>query len=260
MATIMLSKSQARAFFLGGTVVFSVAFLGLTIDTHRKVPAQTRQKNITAEVKAGKKIWEKNNCMGCHTLFGEGAYYAPDLTKVVETRGKEWIKGFIKNPQLLFPGQRKMVKYDFTEEEIDQVIAFLAWCGEVDLNGFPAEPPLKKLMTPAAAPSVALANVELPKIFTEKTCIGCHQILGKGQPGVMMPNTATGEIVPAPVLDDVYKRKSREELVKWISDPQQIKPGSPMPDLVPILVSEEEVEEMVDFLLGLKNGAPSPGK
>lgn len=31
----MLSKSQARAFFVGGTALFSVIFLGLTVDTLR---------------------------------------------------------------------------------------------------------------------------------------------------------------------------------------------------------------------------------
>ncbi len=101
----MLSKSQARAFFLGGTGVFTLAFLGLTIDSHRQIPAQTREENITKQVVAGKKIWENNNCMGCHTLFGEGAYYAPELTKVIERRGKPWLRLFLKDPQKMFPGE-----------------------------------------------------------------------------------------------------------------------------------------------------------
>jgi nitric oxide reductase subunit C len=105
----VLSKSQAKVFFLGGTGVFTAAFLSLTIDTHRKVPAQTRQANITAEVARGKRIWEDNNCMGCHTLFGEGAYYAPELTKAVERRGKPWLRMFLKNPEAMYPNDRKMV-------------------------------------------------------------------------------------------------------------------------------------------------------
>ncbi len=31
------------------------------------------------EVVLGKKVWEDNNCIGCHTLLGEGAYFAPEL-------------------------------------------------------------------------------------------------------------------------------------------------------------------------------------
>jgi nitric oxide reductase subunit C len=67
----------------------------------------------------GKELWESNNCMGCHTILGEGAYYAPELTKVVERRGEAVAAGLPQGPQAMFPGQRKMVQYDFTDEEID---------------------------------------------------------------------------------------------------------------------------------------------
>lgn len=259
----MLTKLQAKVFFLAGTAVFGAIFLVLSIDTHLKVPIQTHAKDITPAVAAGKRIWEQNNCMGCHTLFGEGAYYAPELTKVVDRRGKDWIKTFIKDPAMMFPGQRKMVKYNFTDEQIEHLIAFLDWCGKVDLNGFPAEPPLRKLMQGAAhqgadagaasLPPAVAAKIQLPPIFVQKTCIGCHQILGNGPPGLMMPNAVTGEITPAPVLDLVYQRKTRQELIDWISNPQKIKPGSPMPQLVPGVVSPQEVEQIVDFLLSLKD-------
>ena len=106
----MLSKSAARAFFLLGTLSFSAVFLLLTIDTIRRVPAQTKQQNLTEQVVHGKHLWERNNCMGCHTLLGEGAYYAPELTKVYERRGPEFIKAMLRDPQALYPGQRRMVK------------------------------------------------------------------------------------------------------------------------------------------------------
>ncbi|MCB1191919.1 MAG: cytochrome c [Leptospiraceae bacterium] len=133
----MLSKSQAKFFFVGGTLLFTLIFLGLTVDTMKKIPAQTNSENLTEEVKAGKKLWDKNNCMGCHTLLGEGAYYAPELTKSYERRGEGWLKVFLKDPETFYPGQRKMVKYNFTDTEIDSLIAFLKWIGEIDLNGFP---------------------------------------------------------------------------------------------------------------------------
>ena len=84
----MLTKSQARAFFLGGTLLCGTAFVGLTVDTFQRIPGQTRENEITEEVARGKELWERSNCMGCHTLFGEGAYYAPELTRVVERRGE----------------------------------------------------------------------------------------------------------------------------------------------------------------------------
>ncbi len=134
----MLSKSAARAFFLLGTIGFSAVFLLLTIDTIRRVPAQTKQQNLTEQVVHGKHLWERNNCMGCHTLLGEGAYYAPELTKVYERRGPEFIKAMLRDPQAMYPGQRRMVKYNFTDAEIAALVAFLQWIGDMDLNGFPA--------------------------------------------------------------------------------------------------------------------------
>ena len=92
----MLSKSQARTFFLGGTVVSFAVFLGLSWHSLSvEVPKQTNPEDLTAEVIRGKKLWESNNCMGCHTIFGEGAYYAPELTKVIDRRGQEFVKAVL---------------------------------------------------------------------------------------------------------------------------------------------------------------------
>jgi nitric oxide reductase subunit C len=235
----MLSKSQAKIFFLGGTGVFSAAFLALTIDTHRQVPAQTRQANITEEVARGKRIWEDNNCMGCHTLFGEGAYYAPELTKAVERRGKPWLRLFLKDPAAMFPNDRKMVNYHFKDEQIEDVIAFLEWCGKVDLNGFPAKPPLaEKMKATTSAPVVTTKAI--PVIFDTMACTGCHSLGGKGG--------AAGLALGAPPLDDVYKRKTRDELKVWIADPQKIKPDTKMPKLP---LTPEQVNEIADFLSSL---------
>ena len=135
----MLSKKQARAFFLGGTLVTFLIFIGLTVYSLSEGNDQTNKENLTAEVVRGKEIWESNNCMGCHTILGEGAYYAPELTKVVERRGEGYIKAVLmsKTPwQRADHGNRKMVAYEMTEAEATDVISFFKWIGEIDLNGF----------------------------------------------------------------------------------------------------------------------------
>ena len=140
----MLSKSQAKLFFLGGTALFSLVFLGLTVDTIRQTPARSMEASLDASVLRGRMIWDKQNCMGCHTILGEGAYYAPELTRVMERRDENWVRGFLRNPQAFYPGRRKMVQYDFSEEEITDLIAYLRWMGQVDTNGFPFAPPLRE--------------------------------------------------------------------------------------------------------------------
>jgi nitric oxide reductase subunit C len=132
----MLSKKQARAFFLGGTLVTFLIFIGLTVFSLSKNNDQTHSENLTESVVRGKNIWESNNCMGCHTLLGEGGYYAPELTKVIDRRGKGYIKAVLMTPVPWEPNGRKMVAYGFSEKEANDVIAFFEWIGGIDLNGF----------------------------------------------------------------------------------------------------------------------------
>jgi nitric oxide reductase subunit C len=232
----MLSKSQARQFFVIGTVFFSGIFVWLTIDTAMKVPAQTKQQNLTEGVERGKKIWEKNNCMGCHTLMGEGAYYAPELTKAYERRGPEWLKIFLKDPQAMYPNDRKMVNYHFNDDEIADVIEFLKWIGEMDLNGYPKKPDLVAPVTTSAGiiPTGELAIARPVKY--DQLCSACHSIGGAG-----------GNVGPA--LDGIGGRFDAEFLHNWIKDPASIKPGSTMPKLP---LADEDLEQIVAYLMQLK--------
>ena len=231
----MLSKSAARAFFFIGTIGFSAIFLGLTLDTMRRVPEQTKQHNITPQVVQGKHLWEKNNCMGCHTLLGEGAYYAPELTKVYERRGPEFITAMLRDPQAMYPGQRRMVQYHFSEADMAALVAFLRWIGEMDLNGFPPKPTLLPVAVPVASQGNAVARLERPKVFNQ-LCIACHSLGGQG--GVV-----------GPALDDVGSRRNYDNLVVWLTDPQQVKPGTLMPKLP---LSEPDIAELASFLSQLK--------
>ncbi len=132
----MLSKKQARAFFLGGTFVTFLIFIGLTIYSFSDAQDQSNYEAITEQVVRGKVIWEENNCMGCHTILGEGGYYAPELTKVLDRRGEGYVKAVLMTPIPWAPNGRKMVAYGFSEEEADDVIAFFDWIDDIDLNGF----------------------------------------------------------------------------------------------------------------------------
>ncbi|HWS60614.1 MAG TPA: cytochrome c [Flavobacterium sp.] len=132
----MLSKSQARAFFLGGTLVTFLIFIGLTIYSFLPSNDQSNYGNIDQQVVRGKELWESNNCMGCHTILGEGAYYAPELTKVVDRRGEGYIKAVLTSPVPWSPNGRKMVAYKMSQEDADAMVAYFKWIGKIDLNGF----------------------------------------------------------------------------------------------------------------------------
>lgn len=225
----MLSKSQAKWFFLFATAGFSGVFLWLTVDTLRQIPERSHEADLTDSVVRGKDIWEKNNCMGCHTLFGEGAYYAPELTKVVDRRGEAWLRVFLADPQAMYPGERKMVDYDFTDDEITDVIAFFDWVGNVDTNGFPAEPDLAPTQVVSTA---KVGSPAAPEVFGQ-LCVACHALGGSG-----------GNVGPA--LDGVAQRYSHDGLRNWLANPQAVKPGTAMPQLS---LSDGQLDELTTFLM-----------
>lgn len=72
------TKSMARNIYYGGGAFFFLLFLGLTFDTVNALPKRENREHLTESVAAGKALWEKNNCIGCHSLLGEGAYFAPN--------------------------------------------------------------------------------------------------------------------------------------------------------------------------------------
>lgn len=235
----MLTKSAAKVFFLGGTAVCALAFLLLTLDTLAAFPERSNQDQMGPDVVRGHHIWNKNNCMGCHTLMGEGAYYAPELTKVLDRRGAPWIDSFLQDPEAFYPGRRKMIKYDmFVDAEVGadeaarnraDVIAFLEWVGNIDLNGFPAEPDLLGSAAPVSADPAALARA--PEYFST-VCSGCHSVGGQG-----------GNVGPA--LDGISSRLDPDYLRKWIADPQAVKPGTAMPNLG---LDGQVLQDIVDYL------------
>ena len=136
----IFTKTMARNIYLGGSVFFVLAFLALTLDTTARLPERDHRENITEQVALGKKVWEVNNCIGCHTLLGEGAYFAPELGNVYQRFGnsKEAIKGFIKSrPVEGIPGRRSMPQFNLTEEELDAIAEFLKWTSEINTENWP---------------------------------------------------------------------------------------------------------------------------
>ena len=133
----IFTKSMARNIFYGGTVFFFLLFLALTFDTNKVFPKRDNSQNLTPEVIAGKKIWETRNCIGCHTLLGEGAYFAPELGNVYIRRGPDFIKGWIQAQPTGAPGRRQMPQFHLTDAELDQLVAFFKYTSGIDTAKWP---------------------------------------------------------------------------------------------------------------------------
>ena len=136
----VFTKSMARNIYYGGSLFFILLFLALTFQTHQELPKRDNRAAITEKVALGKKLWEENDCIGCHTLLGEGAYFAPELGNVYVRFGKnkDAIKGFIASrPENGVPGRRSMPQFHFTDEELDAIAEFLKYTSEINTNDWP---------------------------------------------------------------------------------------------------------------------------
>jgi nitric oxide reductase subunit C len=156
-----MNKRQARLFAIGSTAIATIAFLGLTVHSHTQFGQLTNEKNNTPQVQRGQNVWHKYNCVNCHTLFGEGAYYAPDLTKITQLRGEQYLKAYMRDPSTFYDEQRHrrlMPKQDLSEQEITDLIAFLDWVSKVDNQGWPPRP---ILVTGAVIPGTDFSPAQI---------------------------------------------------------------------------------------------------
>lgn len=139
-----ITKNMARNIYFGGSLFAILVFAGLTFDTVQQVPKLSNAHNITKSVAHGKHLWEVNNCVGCHTIMGEGAYYAPELGNVFDRRGasdeasfKAYMQGWMAAQPLNEPHRRKMPQFNLSEQDVNDLADFLIWTSKIDDNEWP---------------------------------------------------------------------------------------------------------------------------
>ena len=86
----------------------------------------------------GKKAFEQYQCMGCHTIVGNGAYFAPDLTTVYKRIGENdaALSNFILSGASA-KGMQPMRDRGMKEDDAYRITAFLKYTNMLDTNGWP---------------------------------------------------------------------------------------------------------------------------
>jgi nitric oxide reductase subunit C len=94
---------------------------------------------------AGKRIWERHSCINCHTILGEGAYFAPELGNVWVRYGgredpasaREALKAWMQAMPSGVEGRRQMPQFNLTDQDLDELIDFLEWTSTINTQGWP---------------------------------------------------------------------------------------------------------------------------
>lgn len=271
-----MTKRQTRLFFIGGTALFALIFLGMTVDSHRQFAELTNADRITPEVSAGKDVWHRNNCINCHTLLGEGAYYAPDLTKITQARGTAYLTAFLQDPSKFYSERqhrRLMPNPNLSDSEIAEVIAFLDWVSRIDNQGWPPRPILVSGGTypgTGTTPPESSAPSDEPSVLGSQlfklppaACSACHStvagvnLAGPSLAGIGLraDTVVAGSDYTGSATDAAgYLRES------IVSPSAHIIPGpiyaaegrSFMPDNFDETLTPEQIDHLVAYLLTLR--------
>ena len=271
-----MTKRGARLFFAVSTGLSALIFTALTIDSHRQFPKLTNAAAIDEKVIAGKSVWHRRNCINCHTLLGEGAYYAPDLTQITAQRGAAYLREFLKEPSRFYSEARDgrlMPNLNLSDRDIEHVIAFLAWVSRIDTQGWPPRPILVRgsavpgAVLGAAPPQAASQDpVELGRALFSATppgCAACHSVA----PGVnivgptlaAIPATAAARIAGADYRGHARDAAGyiRESIVEpnahvLVGPTYSVAGRSLMPSDYAQTLKPEQVDQIVAYLLTLR--------
>ena len=271
-----MTRQQTRLFAIIATALTAVVFIGMTVHSHTQFDELTNAQNITPEVLRGKNVWHENNCINCHTLLGEGAYFAPDLTKITDHRGIPYLTAFMKDPSKFYSDEkhrRLMPTPNLTDQEIDDVLQFLQWISKIDTNDWPPRPILvtgasipgtdtQKPQQPAATSDDPVALGEAIYHSTPPGCFACHSVAkGVNLAGPSLASVATR--AETTIASEEYSgdaTTAREYIRESIVEPSaHLIPGdiyssdgvSFMPNGYAVDMTAEQVDQVVDYLMTL---------
>lgn len=276
-----MTNRQARIFAIASTGIAALIFLILTLDSHRQFGELTHAENITPEVTHGKDVWHKYNCINCHTLFGEGAYYAPDLTKITKHRSEAYLTAYMHDPSKFYDEKkhrRLMPTQNLSDKEIADLITFLDWVSNVDNQGWPPRPITvtgsgvsggaiadrpPQGSTPVDAGDDPRAKGEEIYRNAQPACSSCHST----EPGVDMAGpslaglaTRAAEIIDSPEYEgdatsvEGYIHESIVEPSAYLVPGDMYSAGgtSFMPTGYGDSLSDEELDQLTAYLTTLK--------
>ncbi len=142
----VMTKTMARNVFYGGSLFFIAVFLILSAQSVSHVKnVSTVHSELTESVAKGKRVWEENACINCHTLMGEGAYFAPELQNVMARWGVDddpegafdVLQGWMEAMPTGIEGRRQMPQFNLTEEQVRDLANFFLWVNKIDAQGWP---------------------------------------------------------------------------------------------------------------------------
>jgi len=246
------SRRGTRLVMIGGVVVPGVvviAFFFVAVDTLPAVAPSSDKAQMTIEVVGRQWFWDvyyRNPAVRTsneiHVPVGQPVELRVRTADVIHSL---WVPRLNRKIDLI-PGEENAIVIDAREPGVyrGQCAEF---CGLQHAHMallVVAQEPAAFNRWLARQGQAASGGAEL---FVRAGCSGCHTVAGtpaRSRYGPDLTHIASRRTIAAGTLVN-----TRENLARWIRDPQAVKPGSKMPALG---LGEEEVGKLVDYLESLR--------
>jgi nitric oxide reductase subunit C len=222
-------KSLGKALIII-SILFVLAVTPLSIDLAERrnpSPYEVTYNGVTAA--EGFRVAIDYNCMGCHTIVGNGAYYAFDL---VYAARRAWTPENIRALLEAYVGTPFM-PFQLTERELDALTAWLLYLRDLNTNRWP---PMKPVTVAVAAVELQ-ANGEAAELY-RRYCSGCHGVAGKP----VVPGAP--DFTNATWWEEELEKEGWEELIEVV-----LKGRGAMPGFANVL-TEEQARAILEYARG----------
>ena len=248
MASSQFNDAQAKAI---------IGFLDYYEANRKSLNKSEAQAGLSGADSAGRRFYDAQGCENCHAMGGKGGSSGPFLSDVGKRLSKDQLTEKIQGMRTGKSSMPPLPK-ETTDQQVKELIDFL-----VTLNNEPQKPNAGTQKEPEtataqgskpAAESGTSGTESKPaveagasgtggdgrQVYDKQGCAKCHAIAGKGGRS-------------GPSLSDVGKRLSKEQLTEVIR-----KGKSSMPPL-PAGTTDQQVKDLVDFLVSPNNQPPKQG-
>ena len=116
-----------------------VSMVSFGVFTWANYSSWSKPLSIGEEGALGKKVWQKYNCVSCHTIFGNGGYVGADLTHITMKRSEDELIEFFRNPPVMSP-HKKRRHQGLSDEEAKSIISYFEYTGKIPTLGWPPIP------------------------------------------------------------------------------------------------------------------------
>jgi mono/diheme cytochrome c family protein len=220
----------------------TTALLSLTDRSQSLPPSLTVAAAPVSHYKPAGKAGQLINdlaCFSCHTINGRGGDMAPDLTWEGSAVQRQWLIGFLKNPNTLRPALiRRMPRFNLSDSEITDLTDYIRTVYQT--------PAFDRDSLPESGYPAAQVEQGRQLFYSKYACQACHIV-----------DTKTDKGYIGPTLTQVGSRLTAAWIYHWLKDPQALRPGTMEPNRH---MSDEDAQALTAYLSTLKSGAKPASK